>query len=37
MCVFCKTQHSFTLLHIPLLALTDGQMTEERINPGWAG
>jgi hypothetical protein len=28
------------LLHVPLLALTDGQTelwTEERINPGWAG
>jgi hypothetical protein len=25
MCVFRKTQHSFTLLHIPLFALTDRQ------------
>jgi hypothetical protein len=29
MCVFCKTQHSFTLLHIPLLALTDRQNDRE--------
>ncbi len=29
MCVFHKTQHSFTLLHIPLLALTDRQNDRE--------